>query len=93
MAYNWYDRLEYQKGGMMSKAKITISMDREYVNELMRIAMQRHITRSHVIEEAFKLWKREQMEAALRDGYKTMAKSDKKTAEQNIRLAKELPYD
>jgi len=77
----------------MSKTKITVSIEKEYVNELMRIAVQRHVSRSRLVEEAFKLWKREQMEAELREGYQIMAKSDKKTAERNIRLARELLHD
>jgi len=74
----------------MPKMKITVSVEKEYVNELMRIAVQRHVSRSCLVEEALRLWKREQMEASLREGYQIMAKSDKKTAERNIKLAREL---
>jgi len=77
----------------MAKAKITISMEKAYVDELIRVAVQRHISRSHIIEEAFRLWKKEQVEAALREGYQIVAKSDKKTAEHNIKLARELLRD
>jgi metal-responsive CopG/Arc/MetJ family transcriptional regulator len=77
----------------MAKEKITISMEKKYVEELIRAALQRHISRSRIIEDAFNLWKKEQMEAALREGYQIMAKSDKKTAESNIKLAREMLHD
>lgn len=77
----------------MSKTKITISMEKNFVDELMQIAAKRHVSRSRLIEEAFKVWKKEQIEAALREGYRAMAKEDKKVAERNIRLARELLHD
>lgn len=74
----------------MAKAKITISMEEEFVADLMRIAVQRHVSRSRLIEEAFKVWKKEQIKAALKDGYENMAKEDRSTAERNIRIAREV---
>jgi hypothetical protein len=68
-------------------------MEKTYVEELIRAALQRHISRSRIIEEAFNLWKKEQTEAALREGYQIMSKSDKKSAESNIKLAREIMND
>jgi len=68
-------------------------MEKNFVDELMQIAAKRHVSRSRLIEEAFKVWKKEQIEAALREGYRAMAKEDKKVAERNIGLARELLHD
>ena len=77
----------------MSKTKITISIDKKFVANLDRIAKLKRSNRSALIEEAIKAWERKYIEAALKQGYQTMAKEDCKAAEEYIRIAQEILHE
>jgi hypothetical protein len=40
--------------------------------------------RSQIVEEALRLWRRSQVEQALKKGYRAMASEDRRTAEQGL---------
>ena len=70
---------------MASKVKVTVSVDAGLMRELSGASRKRRKPRSQLVEEALRLWRRSQLEQALRDGYRAMAKSDRATAERNLR--------
>ena len=70
---------------MPAKVKVTISVDAELLRELGQVSRERHQPRSRLVEEALRLWRRQEVERALRDGYVAMAEEDRATAERNLR--------
>ena len=70
---------------MASKVKVTVSVDAGLMRELSGASRKRRKPRSQLVEEALRLWRRRQLEQALRDGYRAMAEADRATAERNLR--------
>ena len=68
----------------MGKAKITVTIEKEMIQELDRWSVRRKENRSRLVEEAVRLWQEEQLHAELIEGYKAMAEEDAKTAEANL---------
>lgn len=75
---------------MSSKLKVTITIDEDLVKEIDMLSKERTESRSHLIEEAIKLWKQKQLEKELIDGYLAMAKEDVETAEANLEAGIEV---
>lgn len=75
---------------MPAKTKITISVDPEVVGILSRVSRKTGTPRSRLIGEALRLWQRVQLEAALKEGYRSMAKADRATAERHLSAAREV---
>lgn len=69
---------------MASKVKVTVSLDRALVRELGRTNRRKRKPRSQLVEEALQLWRRRQLEQALKEGYQAMAKEDRATAERHL---------
>lgn len=69
---------------MASKVKVTVSLDRALVRELGRANRRKRKPRSQLVEEALQLWRRRQLEQALKEGYQAMAKEDRATAERHL---------
>ncbi len=69
---------------MASKVKVTVSLDERLLREL-GTGSQKGKTRSHLVEEALKHWRRRQLEEELKEGYQAMAKADRATARRNLR--------
>ena len=69
---------------MASKVKVTVSLDETLVRELGG-PRQKGKTRSRLVEEALKHWRRCQLEEELKAGYQAMAKVDRATARRNLR--------
>lgn len=74
----------------MAKTKITISIKENLLKELDDIAKLQHTNRSKLIEEAIRVWEKERIEAALKQGYQTMAKEDRKMAEEHLKATQEI---
>ena len=68
----------------MSKGRITVTIEEELVEELDRLAKALNGSRSGLVETAIRAWKKTQMEQELMEGYRAMAKEDRKTAEENL---------
>lgn len=77
----------------MAKTKVTISIGENFLAELDKIAKLKHIKRSNLIEEAIIVWQKEQLEGELKEGYLVMAKEDRKIAEKNLKVAREILND
>ena len=74
---------------MPPKTKITISLDSEIVGTLGQVSRKTGMPRSRLIGEALRLWQRVQLEEALREGYRAMAKADRAAAERHLPAARE----
>jgi len=72
---------------MASKVKVTVSLDEALVRELGGASQRKGKPRSHLVEEALRLWRRTRIEQELREGYQAMAKADRATAEHRLRAA------
>ena len=72
---------------MAAKVKVTVSIDEALVRELGGASRKRGKPRSQLVEEALRLWRRSQLEQALKAGYLAMAKEDHQTAERHLRVA------
>ncbi len=77
----------------MAKTKITISIDEDYVAKLDRVAQLKHSNRSNIIEEAIKFLETKYIQQALKYGYQTMAREDRKAAEEYIKIAQEILHE
>ena len=77
----------------MAKTKITITIEQKFLRELDKIARLKHTNRSNLIEKALRVWEKEQIEAELKKGYLAMANEDKKIAEENLKIAREILHE
>ncbi len=69
---------------MATKAKVTVSLDEALVRELGAASRKTGKPRSRLVEEALELWRRSQLEQALKEGYLAMAKEDRTSAERHL---------
>jgi metal-responsive CopG/Arc/MetJ family transcriptional regulator len=69
---------------MASKVKITVSIDKDLVQELGGVSRRGRKSRSRLVEEALQHWRRSRLEQELKAGYQAMAKVDRATAERNL---------
>lgn len=74
---------------MPPRTKITISLDPEVVATLGRVSRKTGTPRSRLVGEALRLWQRVQLEEALKEGYRAMAKADHAAAERHLSAARE----
>lgn len=72
---------------MASKVKVTVSIDADLIRALSGASRKQRKPRSRLVEEALRLWRRSQLEQALKEGYRAMAKEDRATAERNLRAS------
>jgi len=70
---------------MASKVKVTVSVDEALIREIGRASRKARRPRSQLVEEALQLWRRTQVERALKEGYEAMAKEDRVTAERRLK--------
>ncbi len=70
---------------MASKVKVTVSVDEALIREIGRASRKTRRPRSQLVEEALRLWRRTQLERALKEGYEAMAKEDRATAERRLK--------
>lgn len=75
---------------MKNKLKVTITLDQAIVEEIDRLSKEQKESRSHIIEEAIKVWKQKRLEKELIDGYLAMAKEDLEIAEANLEAGMEV---
>ena len=74
----------------MSKVKVTISLEKKSLEEIDEISKFQKTNRSALIEEAIRIWRKEQLEKDLRRGYAVMRELDRKTAEENLNAGIEV---
>ena len=69
---------------MASKVRVTVSVDEALIRELGRVSRRTRRPGSQLVEEALHLWRRSQIERALKEGYEAMAREDRATAEHRL---------
>jgi metal-responsive CopG/Arc/MetJ family transcriptional regulator len=77
----------------MSRIKVTLTLDQNLVGQLDQFSKARKQKRSRLVEEAIRQWYQSQLEQELIAGYCAMAKEDKKMAEENLPIAREILDD
>ena len=75
---------------MPRKTKITISLAPEIVGTLGRVSRETGTPRSRLVGEALRLWQRVQLEEALKEGYRAMAKADRAAADRHLSAGGEV---
>jgi metal-responsive CopG/Arc/MetJ family transcriptional regulator len=74
----------------MSKAKITVTMERELLEDLDRDARMLKESRSRALERVIRSWKKTLLQRQLIEGYRAMSDEDLKVAEQNLPVGYEV---
>ena len=69
---------------MPRKIKVTVSLDENLVEELDRTSRETKKSRSRLVQEALKLWRRKELQTRLAQGYQEMADENVKTAKQGL---------
>lgn len=69
---------------MRQKIKLTVSLDQDLVETLNEMSRQNKKSRSQVVQEALRLWRRNELHEKLAEGYRSMAEEDRETAEQHL---------
>lgn len=75
---------------MGEKVKVTFSLDRHIVETLDRVSRGRKTPRSRLVQEALELWRKNELQEKLAEGYRAMAEENRKTAERHLPSFKEL---
>jgi len=75
---------------MVSKVKVTVSLDSSLMKQLEVVSRQSRTPRSRLIEEALRFWQRSRLEQQLKEGYQHMATEDRTTAERNVKAGWEI---
>jgi metal-responsive CopG/Arc/MetJ family transcriptional regulator len=74
---------------MGARTKVTVSVDAELIKELGIVSRRTGTARSRLVEEALRLWRRQQLDEALQEGYRAMAREDRATARRYRRAVRE----
>jgi len=92
LAYNITIHIGFflEGGPMGNKQKVTITIDETILEEIDRFSEEHGESRSRLIEEAMKEWKKKKMERELIEGYRSMAKENTETAEANLEAGLEV---
>jgi len=70
--------------------KVTISLEEKSLEEIDEISKFKKINRSALIEEAIRIWQKEQLEQNLKQGYIAMRDIDRGIAEENLNAGIEV---
>lgn len=73
---------------MVSRTKMTVSLDTELVRALGQASRKTGKPRSRLVEEALRHWERQCLQEALTEGYQAMAKEDRATARRYRRAVR-----
>lgn len=74
---------------MATKAKLTVSIDKELMRDLRAASREQRRATSHLVEEALRLWRRRKLDQELTEGYRAMAGEDVTTSEEWLQLVQE----
>jgi metal-responsive CopG/Arc/MetJ family transcriptional regulator len=75
---------------MAQKVKLTLSLDADLVETLDKIGRQSKKPRSRVVQEALRLWRKNELQEKLAEGYQAMAEEDRASAEQHLPSFREI---
>ena len=67
---------------MAKKVRVTLSIDGELARELGKEVRRLRISRSKLVEDAIRLWRRRKLEEEMERGYRDLAAGDRELAEE-----------
>jgi len=75
---------------MRTKRKISVTIDEEILVAIEKASKTFNMAKSHLTQEAFRLWLKKKTEELMARGYIEMAKEDKELAEVTFEAQKEI---
>jgi len=75
---------------MRTKRKISVTIDEEMLEAIEKASRTFNMAKSHLAQEAFRLWLKKKTEELLARGYIEMAKEDRELAELTSEAQKEI---
>ncbi len=75
---------------MAQKVKLTLSLDEDLVETLDKISRQSKKSRSRVVQEALRAWRRKELQEKLAEGYREMADEDREMSERHLPAFREI---
>lgn len=75
---------------MGRKVKLTLSLDEDVVDTLDSVSKRNKQPRSRVVQDAIRLMQRRELQHQLAEGYRSMAKENSESAEQNLFAFREI---
>ncbi len=75
---------------MRTKKKISLTIDAGIYSAVEEASKTYRIPKSHLAQEAFKLWLKRETEDLMAKGYEEMGKEDKDMAEQAFEAQREI---
>jgi len=75
---------------MRIKRKISVTIDEEILEAIEKASKTFNMAKSHLAQEAFRLWLKKKTEESMARGYVEMAKEDKELAEVTFEAQKEI---
>lgn len=75
---------------MRHKRKISLTIDEDVYTAIEKAAEIRNIAKSHIAQQALKLWLRAELEKQMAQGYEEMADDDLAFSEMTMDAQKEI---
>jgi len=75
---------------MRTKKKVSLTIDRDLYIAVEKAAKTFNIAKSHLAQEAFRLWLKNKTEALMAEGYEDMREEDKKIADITLPSQSEI---
>ena len=75
---------------MRTKRKISVTIDEEILEGIEKASRTFNMAKSHLAQEAFRLWLKKKTEELMARGYIEMAKEDRELAELTSEAQKEI---
>ena len=69
---------------MASRMKVTVTLDKALVQDLVGASRRMGKPKSRLVEEALTLWRRSLVEQEMKEGYLAMAKENREAAERSM---------
>jgi len=75
---------------MRTKKKVSLTIDDDLYMDIEKAAKTFNMAKSHLAQEAFKLWLKKKTEALMAKGYEDMAEEDKLFADLTSQAQREI---
>jgi len=75
---------------MRTKKKVSLTIDGDLYMDIEKAAKTLNMAKSHLAQEAFKLWLKKKTEALMAKGYEDMAEEDKIFANLTSQVQREI---
>ncbi len=75
---------------MRTKRKVSLTIDSDLYMDIEKAAKTFNMAKSHLAQEAFRLWLKKKTEALMAKGYEEMAEEDKAFADLTSQAQREI---